>query len=52
MNRKILISDQLSTKVPELELSCIECDVEIQLVNENLWGEIQQKVVEIASYND
>jgi len=49
MNHNISISDQLAQKVPQLELSCIECDVEIQLINEILWGEIQQKIYTIAS---
>lgn len=46
---KITVSDELAVKVPKLQLACIECDVEMQSVNEELWNEIQQKIVEISS---
>lgn len=46
--REILISNHLSQKVPEIALSCIECDVVIQTINENLWGEIQDKISKIG----
>jgi len=47
--RKITISEELAGKVPELQLSCILCDVISLQVNEQLWNEIQQKINEIAS---
>lgn len=47
--REILISNHLSKKVPEITLSCIECDIVIRAINENLWSEIQDKISEIAS---
>lgn len=46
---KITVSDELAVKVPKFQLACIECDVEMQLFNEDLWNEIQQKIVEISS---
>ncbi len=46
---KITVSEELVTKVPKLQLACIECDVEMQSINEELWNEIQQKIVEISS---
>lgn len=46
---KITVSDELAVKVPKLQLACIECDVNMQSVNEKLWNEIQQKLVEISS---
>lgn len=45
---KISISNQLSQKVPDLELACIECNVELQAINNELWNEIQQKIVELS----
>ncbi|GAB1452414.1 phenylalanine--tRNA ligase beta subunit-related protein [Draconibacterium sp.] len=47
MNYKI--SNQLTQKVPDLELACIECDVKMQLFDKELWGEIQQKIVELST---
>lgn len=49
MNHNISISNQLAQKVPELALSCIECDVEIRPINDFLWGEILQKIDAISS---
>ena len=46
---KITVSDELAVKVPKLQLAFIECDVDMQLFNEELWNEIQQKIVEIYS---
>ena len=46
---KITVSNDLAIKVPELELSCIECDVVMQAVQEELWKEIQQKIIELNS---
>ncbi len=47
--RKITVSDELADKVPELQLSCILCDVVPVTVNKQLWNEIQHKINEIAS---
>lgn len=42
--RHIIISKILSEKIPELKLTCIECDVKLVEMNTNLWAEIQQKL--------
>jgi DNA/RNA-binding domain of Phe-tRNA-synthetase-like protein len=47
--RKITISDELTGKVSELQLSCILCNVVPVPVNVQLWDVIQQKINEIAS---
>jgi DNA/RNA-binding domain of Phe-tRNA-synthetase-like protein len=44
-----IISTQLAQKVPDLELACIECCVEMQDFNNDLWDEIQQKTVELSA---
>ena len=44
MDHKISITKDLEAKIPEIELSCIECDVEIQAKNEQLWEEILKKI--------
>jgi DNA/RNA-binding domain of Phe-tRNA-synthetase-like protein len=46
---EIRISDELAQKVPQLELACIECDVVMQTVHEELWKEIQHKIIELYS---
>jgi DNA/RNA-binding domain of Phe-tRNA-synthetase-like protein len=46
---KITVSDELAQKVPQLELACIKCDVVLQPVQEELWKEIQKKIVELNS---
>lgn len=45
----IYISNNLDKKVPGIELSCIECDVQLEGKNEILWGEIQSKIEEVAT---
>jgi DNA/RNA-binding domain of Phe-tRNA-synthetase-like protein len=47
--RKITISEELAAKVPELQLSCILCNVIPVPVNVLLWNEIQLKINEIAA---
>lgn len=47
--REIRIAENLTTKVPKLELSCIECDVVIQEKNDNLWNDILAKNDELNS---
>lgn len=42
--KEIKIAENLSSKIPELELSCIECDVEFQEINKDLWNEILAKI--------
>jgi len=49
MVRNIEISPELSKIIPELKLSCIECDIELQDKNLELWIEIEEK---IKSIND
>lgn len=41
------ISEELVSAVPTLQLSCIECDVEIQEKNDHLWEEIIAKISEL-----
>ncbi len=45
----ISISDNLLDKVPELQLSCIECDVSMSNLNNQLWGDIRDKVAELST---
>ena len=45
---EIGISSELAEKVPELKLSCIECNVLVQEKNENLWVEIQEEIKQLA----
>ncbi|WP_340112915.1 B3/B4 domain-containing protein [Maribellus mangrovi] len=45
--QKIEISENLKQKVPELNLSCIECDVEVEEKKEQLWEKIEQKISEL-----
>jgi DNA/RNA-binding domain of Phe-tRNA-synthetase-like protein len=47
MNYKF--SNNITQKIPNLELSCIECSVEMQKFNKELWGEIQQKIIELSA---
>jgi DNA/RNA-binding domain of Phe-tRNA-synthetase-like protein len=42
------ISEQLTQLVPDIGLACIECDVEIQAFNKELWSEIQHKIFELS----
>ncbi len=44
---KIQISKELAEKVPDLQLSCIECDVVVSNKNQQLWNRISDKVQEI-----
>ncbi len=46
---KITVSDELAQKVQQLELACIDCDVVMQPVNQELWKEIQNKIIELNS---
>ena len=46
---QITISNKLASKVPDINLSCIECNVLIEEKNEILWGEIQNKIVELCA---
>ncbi len=49
MNHNILVSKKLAEKIPEIELSCIECDVEIVAKNNKLWQEILNKIDSLSS---
>ncbi|WP_372933699.1 B3/B4 domain-containing protein [Mariniphaga sediminis] len=45
----VFISEELKTCVPELTLSCIECDVQVMEENELLWAEIDERVGKVAA---
>jgi len=47
--QKITISEELVTRVPGLQLSCIRCNVVYEAVNTQLWAEIEAKIAEIAA---
>lgn len=44
----VSISDELKASVPQLMLSCIECDVIIKEDNETLWEQIRLKTAQVA----
>lgn len=44
----VSISDELKTRIPQLMLSCIECDVIVKEDNESLWEQITEKLAGIA----
>ena len=46
---QIIISNKLAAKIPDIELSCIECDVRMEEKNEILWVEIQNKIKELGT---
>ncbi len=43
----ITIDQDLAEKVPEIVLSCIECDIDFQDYNSDLWNEIDEKIKEL-----
>jgi len=45
----ISISETLSKKAGNIQLSCISCDVMVQQKNEALWNEINKKIITIAA---
>lgn len=45
--RSITIGEEIAEKVPGITLSCIECDVEYQERNSDLWDKIQSKIDEL-----
>lgn len=45
--RRISINKELADKVPEIVLSCIECDIEYQDQNGDLWEKIESKIAEL-----
>ena len=45
--QSITISKELAEKVPGAVLSCIECDVQYQEQNSELWDEIEAKIEEL-----
>lgn len=47
--RKIKIDESLSSKVPGIELSCIECDIKIEERNDDLWNDILAKISALNS---
>ncbi|MDX8339677.1 phenylalanine--tRNA ligase beta subunit-related protein [Draconibacterium sp. IB214405] len=46
---RITIGKEIAEKVPEIVLSCIECDVVYQEQNGDLWNEIGEKIKELNS---
>jgi len=47
--KNIKILEELSDKCPDIYLSCIECNVKVELFREDLWSLIEAKCREIAS---
>ncbi len=47
--QNITVSTILKEKVPHIHLSCIECDVQPEEINNELWNEIQNKINELSS---
>ena len=47
--KNIKISEELADKCPDIYLSCIECNVKVELFREDLWKLIEAKCREIAS---
>lgn len=45
----ITVLDELKLKVPDVKLSCIECDVYVMETNDVLWDEIRHKIHELAT---
>ncbi|MEE4287226.1 MAG: phenylalanine--tRNA ligase beta subunit-related protein [Mariniphaga sp.] len=45
----ISISKEIKEKVPEIRLSCIECDVYVLETNDLLWDEIRKKTDELSA---
>jgi DNA/RNA-binding domain of Phe-tRNA-synthetase-like protein len=45
----VSVSEVLKSRVPELTLSCIECDVLVEEENEELWVEIEKRTDELAA---
>lgn len=45
--RQISISKELADRVPNIQLSCIECDVHLIEKDERLWSEIEDKIDQI-----
>lgn len=45
----VFISEEIRNRVPELTLSCIECDVLVQEENEVLWAETEEKMKKLAA---
>ena len=47
--QNIYISNNLADKIPDIKLSCIECDVQLEEKNEMLWDDIQNKIKELCA---
>ena len=45
----VSVSEELKTLLPELVLSCIECDVLVHEEHEKLWAEIEEKTNKLAA---
>ncbi len=46
--QEVIVSTELNSKVSTIQLSCIECDVQLEEKNEALWNEIQNKVKQLS----
>ncbi|WP_297092044.1 phenylalanine--tRNA ligase beta subunit-related protein [uncultured Draconibacterium sp.] len=44
---KISIGKELAEKIPQLTLSCIECDIDYQAKNNSLWLHIEKKIKDL-----
>ncbi len=47
--QKISITNELAQKVPEVTLSCIECNVVVENENRELWQQIEEKIKSISA---
>jgi DNA/RNA-binding domain of Phe-tRNA-synthetase-like protein len=47
--KNISVSPELKQKVPGVQLSCIECDVDVQQKNSGLWAMVENKIEELAN---
>lgn len=47
--QKIVVSNEISEKIPGLQLACIECDVKVIPKNSQLWNKIEEKVNAIST---
>jgi DNA/RNA-binding domain of Phe-tRNA-synthetase-like protein len=46
----VSMSSLLADKVPSLQLSCIECDVHLIEKDEQLWREVEEKIISINQH--
>ncbi len=46
--QQISLSEELTRKITDIHLSCIECEVKMTPVDSILWNGIQQKIIELS----